>query len=97
MSAGRWRTVAARVAALGYRGEQAKHLAWEVGRIIRDQWISEYEEKPIFRLVQKTSGKGSHMMAVYPAGWQDRIDAAVIEAARLAAAAPSHTGQTTLF
>ena len=90
-------TVSERVHALGYRGEQAKRLAWSVGRLVADDWFELYGEPPPVADRPKTNGSGTHKKAVYPDRWQRKIDAAIEREAKLESAEPTHTGQRSLF
>ena len=65
-------TVTERIRALGY--EANKTLSWRAGAAIRDKWETATGFLPRKALKKKTSGTGSHCMAVYPATWQQDID-----------------------
>ncbi len=68
-------TVTERIKALGY--ESNKVLAWRVGAAIRNKWEELTGVLPEKDLRRKTSGHGSHCMAVYPPKWRPDIDAMI--------------------
>jgi len=68
-------TVTERIKALGY--ESNKVLAWRVGAAIRNKWEALTGALPEKGLRPKTSGMGSHCMAVYPPKWGADIDATI--------------------
>lgn len=68
-------TVTERIKALGY--ESNKVLAWRVGAAIRNKWEELTGVLPEKDLRRKTSGGGSHCMAVYPPKWRPDIDAMI--------------------
>ena len=68
-------TVPERIAALGYAPDPA--LAWRVGAAIRGRWFDAVGQLPAKELRRKTSGSGSHCMAVYPPLWKIQIDALI--------------------
>ena len=73
------RSVIVRVRALGYEPE--KRLDWAVGAAAREEYASATEDLPVKELRVKTSGKGSHCMAVYPDWFIPRLDEIVREIA----------------
>lgn len=46
--------------------ESQKHVAWAVGRMAADLWRERTGVDPAVALVVKSSGAGTHHMAVYP-------------------------------
>jgi hypothetical protein len=53
--------------------EPDKHLTWTVGAVMAEQYLQEKGLEVPKANRPKTNGGGSHCMAVYPAGWFDRI------------------------
>ena len=68
-------TITERIRALGY--EANNELSWRVGAAIRNRWEETHGELPEKDLRQKTSGRGSHCMAVYPIEWIGFIDSII--------------------
>jgi len=68
-----------RVRALGYEPE--KRFDWAVGSAAREEYAAATEDLPVKELRIKTSGKGSHCMAVYPDWFIPRLDEIVREVA----------------
>lgn len=60
--------------------DTGKRVAWSAGSRVRDLWEAEYDRRPEMRLVQKTSGSGTHDKAVYPESWRGRIEEAIYTA-----------------
>jgi hypothetical protein len=65
-------TVIDRIRALGF--EATKRQRWEIGARVRDKWVEEHGELPEKQLRTKTSGEGSHCLAVYPNDFVPKID-----------------------
>lgn len=61
-----------RIIALGYVND--KQSAWQIGDAVRDAWEARTGALPEKRLERKTSGQGSHMLAVYPVSFVPEID-----------------------
>ena len=73
-------TVTERIKALGFESNNA--LSWRVGAAIRDKWEELTGALPAKDLRRKTSGTGSHCMAVYPPKWRADIDAMIEKVAK---------------
>ena len=73
-------TVVERVVALGYEPE--KNLTWAVGDAARVKWQKLTDSLPAKELRPKTSGAGSHCLAVYPDEFRPEIDGIVEAIAR---------------
>ena len=55
--------------------EVTSKLSWEIGNVVRDLWMTQHHGAlPDKELRTKTSGHGSHFLAVYPENWRDRIE-----------------------
>jgi len=65
-------TITERIKALGF--EVNNELSWRVGAAIRNKWEEVTGALPEKDLRRKTSGQGSHCMAVYPVKWRAEID-----------------------
>ena len=83
-------TVIDRVRALNY--ETDNRLDWVAGDAARKEYEVATGELPRKSLRQKTNGKGSHCMAVYPDWFIPRIDKIVSEVAEIIHAADAAQG-----
>ena len=55
--------------------EITSKLSWEIGNVVRDLWITKHDGVPPDKeLRTKTSGHGSHFLAVYPESWRYQIE-----------------------
>jgi hypothetical protein len=50
---------------------------WSVGAVVRDMWLIEFGRLPEKELRPKTNDGGTHMMAVYPPSWREKIVKAI--------------------
>ena len=75
-------TVVDRIRALGRR--TTKSQRWAIGATVRERWVELHGKLPDKLLRTKTSARGSHCLAVYPASFEPEIDA-IIERFCLAA------------
>ena len=54
--------------------ETDKEVTWAVGARVSHRWVETYGQQPEKDLRQKTSGLGSHCLAIYPETWTPVID-----------------------
>jgi hypothetical protein len=57
--------------------EAVPEHTWSVGAVVRDMWEREFERLPDKALRPKTNDGGTHVLAVYPPSWRDKIIAVI--------------------
>jgi hypothetical protein len=50
-----------------------QRTAWTIGNEVKEQWIAAKGYLPDKELRPKSNGKGTHVLAVYPEEWLERI------------------------
>ena len=84
-------SVPERMDAMGYptTGGDGLALATACGQAMRDWWIGRYGTRPVTWLTRKSSGRGSHHKARYPAQVQADMERIIREVAEARGVAPA--------